>query len=505
MSSEEQLILALDQGTSSSRAVLFTAGGTAIAQGQRPLTSQYPKPGWVEQDPEEIWFTQWASVQDCLKRAPAGSADRIAAIGIANQRETVVVWDRRTGAPVYNAIVWQCRRTAAACQSLKDSGLEELVSAKTGLTIDPYFSATKIAWILDHVPGARERAKRGELAFGTVDAWLVYRLSRRRRHVTDVSNASRTLLFNVTTLAWDDELMAVFDVPTGVCPDIVDSSGTVCETDPSLFGRAIPIAGIAGDQQAALFGQGCWDPGMVKNTYGTGSFLLMNTGPTLVRSAHGLISTIAWRLSGQAVQYALEGSVFATGAVVQWLRDELKIIGTAAESEALAASVPDSAGVYLVPAFAGLGAPYWDSAARGTIVGISRGTTRAHIVRAALESIAFQTGDVLEAMARDSRRQPTLLRADGGAIANRFLAQFQADILGIPLHRAAFREATAQGAGLLAARGVNLLDGAADDQAALGGPAEVFVPQMEEDERNHRFERWRLAVTAARAFAVDPE
>lgn len=496
-----QHILALDQGTTSSRAILFDSLGRPAAVGQRELRQHYPKPGWVEHDPEEIWLSQWSAIQDCLEKSAVDRA-AIEAIGIANQRETVILWDRKTGMPVHNAIVWQCRRTAEYCDRLRAEGFAELFQQKTGLILDAYFSGTKVAWLLDNVPGLRERANRGEICFGTVDSWLVFKLTGGRTHVTDYSNASRTLMFNIHTLKWDAELLEILNIPASLCPEVVDSSGVAAETRSDLFGKPIPIAGIAGDQEAALFGQGCYTPGMAKNTYGTGSFLLMNTGNEPVPSRHGLITTIAWGIGGQ-VEYALEGSLFVAGAVVQWLRDELKIIGQADETESLALSVPDTGDVYLVPAFVGLGAPYWDSYARGTIVGITRGTNRAHIARAALESIAYQTRDVLSAMIQDSGRPISVLRVDGGAITNAFLAQFQADLLGCRVQRPAVTETAALGVAFLAGLAVGLWP----DRKTLSQIWEVdksFVPLLPKGERDALYRRWQDAVGRSRGW-VQPQ
>src|SRR5690606_24989595 len=430
--------------TTSSRAILFDREGRVVAVAQQEFRQRYPQPGWVEHDPEEIWATQLATAQQVLNQAGVSPAD-VAAIGITNQRETTVLWDRTTGKPVAPAIVWQDRRTAGMCDALKAEGAEAVVREKTGLVLDPYFSATKIAWLLDNVPGLRARAERGEIAFGTIDSWLVYRLTGGRVHATDYSNASRTMLLNIHTLAWDDELLALFGrIPKAILPQVLPSSHIYGETDPALLGAPIPIGGIAGDQQAALFGQTCFDAGMAKNTYGTGSFLLLNTGTRPVASRNGLLTTVAWGVGGQ-VSYALEGSVFVTGAAVQWLRDGLGIIASAAETEALALSVEDTGGVYLVPAFAGLGAPYWDPYARGIPVGITRGTTRAHVVRAALEAIAYQTVDVMQAMEQDAGVPLRALRVDGGAAVNDFLMQFQADLLNVPVERPAVTETTALG------------------------------------------------------------
>ncbi|NMP22256.1 glycerol kinase GlpK [Sulfobacillus harzensis] len=490
-----EYILALDQGTTSSRAILFDVNGQPVAVGQREFTQYYPKPGWVEHDPEEIWFSQWSAIQDCLKNAKV-DAGQIKAIGITNQRETTIMWDKETGKAVHNAIVWQCRRTAEYCDRLREQGYQEVFQQKTGLILDAYFSGTKVAWLLDQVSGLRERAERGEICFGTVDSWLIYKLTGGQTHVTDYSNASRTMMFNIHSLQWDPELLQILNIPESVCPQVVDSSAVVAHTTIDLFGREIPIAGIAGDQQAALFGQGCYSPGMAKNTYGTGSFLLMNTGKEPVPSKNGLVTTIAWGIDGQ-VEYALEGSLFVSGAVVQWLRDELRIIGQAAETEALALSVPDTGDVYLVPAFVGLGAPYWDSYARGTIVGITRGTNRAHLSRAALESIAYQTRDVLSAMIQDSGKTVDVLRVDGGAINNAFLAQFQADILGCRVERPAVTETTAMGAAFLAGLAVGLWP----DRDALSKTLAVeatFSPQISEADRDALYGRWQQAVERSR-------
>ncbi|MDA8198975.1 MAG: glycerol kinase GlpK [Thermaerobacter sp.] len=496
-----QYILALDQGTTSSRAILFDHHARPVAVGQREFPQIYPRAGWVEHDPEQIWASQWGAVQDCLAAAHKTGED-IAAIGITNQRETTVLWDRSTGRALGNAIVWQCRRTAGRCDELKAQGLEPLFRERTGLVVDAYFSGTKVAWMLDNTAGARARAENGEIAFGTVDSWLIHKLTGGRRHVTDVSNASRTLMYNIHTLDWDDELLGALDVPRAVCPEVVDSSGVAGETDPSWFGRPIPIAGIAGDQQAALFGQACLEPGMAKNTYGTGSFVLMNTGSEPVASRHGLVTTVAWRIAGKTT-YALEGSIFVTGAVVQWLRDGLGIIGRAEETEGLALSVSDTDGVYLVPAFVGLGAPYWDSYARGTLVGITRGTGRGHVVRAALESIAFQSRDVLDAMAKDSGRELETLRVDGGAIANQFLAQFQADILGATVERPEVTETTALGSAFLAGLAVGYWPDESVIQSTWSRDA-LFTPSMAEEERSQRYTRWQAAVERSRAW-VAPE
>ena len=490
-------VLALDQGTTSSRAILFNDQGLPVAIGQKEFRQIYPKPGWVEHDPEEIWQSQWQAIQDCLAQASIDAKD-IKAIGITNQRETTVVWDRETGKAVYNAIVWQCRRTASLCDTLRDQGLAPKFREKTGLVIDAYFSGTKVAWILDNVPNARESAKAGRLQFGTIDSWLIYKLTNGEKHVTDYSNASRTLLFNIHTLEWDDEILEILNIPKSLCPTVVDSSGIVGYADANWLGEKIPIAGIAGDQQAALFGQGCWEPGMAKNTYGTGSFLLMNTGSDPVAS-NQMVTTIAWGIGGK-VTYALEGSIFITGAVVQWLRDELKLISSAEETDELAASVPDTGGVYLVPAFVGLGAPYWDSYARGTIVGLTRGSNRAHIVRAALESIAYQSRDVLDAITKDSGREVAILRVDGGAINNGFLAQFQADIMNCNVERPQVTETTAMGAAFLA----GLATGVWSSFEQLGKAWKrdaLFYPMMTEEVRSGLVHGWHKAVKRSQDWA----
>jgi glycerol kinase len=439
-------ILALDQGTTSSRAIVFDHAGSVVAMAQQEFRQIYPKPGWVEHDAQEIWATQAQVARDAMARAGL-TANDIAALGITNQRETTVVWDRETGKPIANAIVWQDRRTAAMCDRLRARGLAPAIRRKTGLVPDAYFSATKLRWLLDSVPGAKARAKSGRLAFGTIDSWLIWNLTGGRCHVTDVSNASRTMLFNIHTGAWDDGLLKLFGVPRSILPEVRSSSEIYGET--TLLGPPIPIAGIAGDQQAALFGQACTKPGMAKNTYGTGCFMLMHTGTRPIASKNNLLTTIAWRI-GSRTEYALEGSVFIAGAVVQWLRDELGIIASSSEVEALAARVPDNGGVYFVPAFAGLGAPHWDAYARGLVIGLTRGSSRAHLARAALESIAFQTADVLSAMQKDAGIRLKELRVDGGAAANNLLMQFQADLIGVPVVRPTVTETTALGAAYLA-------------------------------------------------------
>jgi glycerol kinase len=492
------VILALDQGTTSSRAIVFDAAGAILAVAQKEFTQVFPRPGWVEHEPEEIWATQIAVAAEALARAGIQARD-VAAIGIANQRETTVVWNRATGRPLYNAIVWQDRRTAAACDALKASGLEARVTGKTGLVLDAYFSGTKLGWILDNVPGARARAEAGELAFGTIDSWLVWKLSAGAAHVTDVSNASRTLLYNIHTGGWDQELLAIFGIPDRVLPAVRASSGVVAETAAGLFAVRIPIAGIAGDQQAALFGQRCVVPGMVKNTYGTGCFMLMHTGERPVRSRNKLLTTAACQ-TGSSPEYALEGSVFIAGAVVQWLRDGLGIIKSSAEIERLAASVADNGGVYLVPAFAGMGSPHWDPYARGAILGLTRGSAAAHIARAALESIAYQTADVLHAMDADSGIRLAEMRVDGGAARNDMLMQFQADLLGVPVVRPKITETTALGAAYLAGLAVGFWkDG--EEISAQWQAERSFEPGMSRDRVETLMAGWRKAVERAKNWA----
>jgi glycerol kinase len=493
-----RFILALDQGTTSSRAILFDHNANPVASAQREVTQYYPEPGWVEHDALEIWQCQTSLVTAVLAAAGAASTD-IAAIGIANQRETTVLWDRNTGRPISRAIVWQDRRTAARCEQLRAAGHEPDIANRTGLLLDPYFSATKLAWLLEHIPGARLRAERGELAFGTIDSWLVWQLTRGRHHVTDATNASRTLLFNLHNCEWDPVLLELFGIPAACLPRIIAiaAPGTV-ELTTNVFGREIPVAAIVGDQQAALFGQGCFQPGMAKNTYGTGCFALMNTGTRPLHSQHRLLTTVAWQ--SPETHYALEGSVFVGGAVVQWLRDALGIIERTADVEALAKSVADSDGVYLVPAFAGLGSPHWDPRARGTIVGLSRGSTRAHIARAALESIAFQSTDLLTAMQRDAGQPLLELRVDGGATANNFLMQFQADLLGIAVLRPKITETTALGAAYFAGLQVGLW-ASLEDITRNWQIERAFAPSMSRDEAGHRLARWALAVERARGWA----
>jgi glycerol kinase len=484
-------ILALDQGTTSSRAIVFEGGGGILGMAQQELTQVYPHSGWVEQDPEEIWSTQIATARAALEQAGIAASD-IAGIGITNQRETTILWERATGRPLANAIVWQDRRTALLCEQLKSQGLEALFTGRTGLLLDAYFSGTKLGWLLDNVDGARTRAQKGELAFGTVDSWLVWKLTGGREHVTDVTNASRTLMFNIHNRDWDDKLLGLLRVPRGLMPRVVASSGVLAETDAALLGRSLPIAGMAGDQQAALFGQQCTRPGMVKNTYGTGCFMLMNTGARPVESRHRLLSTVAWDI-GKGVEFALEGSVFTAGATVQWLRDGLGIIQSSSQVEALARSVPDNGGVFFVPALTGLGAPHWDPHARGTITGLSRGTTGGHIARAALESIAYQTADVLAAMHADSGIAVSELRVDGGATQNDLLMQFQADLLGVPVARPKVYETTALGAAYLAGLATGFWPEAGDLQTQWKLDRR-FEPAMQASERAALRATWSKAV-----------
>ena len=491
-------VLALDQGTTSSRAIVFDHDGAIRAVAQREFRQIFPQPGWVEHDPNEIWETQVAVAAEATARAGISAPD-IAAIGITNQRETTIVWERATGRPICNAIVWQDRRTAAMCDDLKARGCEPLFSARTGLVLDAYFSGTKLAWILDHVAGARARAERGELAFGTVDSWLVWKLSRGAAHVSDASNASRTLLYNIERGDWDDELLAALAVPRAVLPTVVASSGVVAEAAGEPFASSIPIAGIGGDQQAALFGQRCVVPGMVKNTYGTGCFMLMHTGGQPVRSQNKLLATTAWRIGGRD-EFALEGSVFIAGAVVQWLRDGLGIIRASADVEPLAASVPDNGGVCFVPAFAGLGSPHWDPYARGTLVGLTRGTGAGHIARAALESIAYQTADVLHAMESDAHIKLAELRVDGGATQNDLLMQFQADVLGVRVVRPKIYETTALGAAYLAGLGVGFWADAREIEAQWQAER-VFEPAMPREEAARLMREWSRALERAKEWA----
>jgi glycerol kinase len=493
------LILALDQGTTSSRAIAFDRDGRPVAVAQEPFEQRFPSPGHVTHDPEAIWSSQLGVAQRVVR--DVGGAERIAAIGITNQRETAIVWDRATGEPIADAIVWQSRITAPACQRLRDAGHEPLFRERTGLPLDAYFSGPKVAHILDSVPGARSRAERGELCFGTVDSFLLWRLTGGAVHATDVSNASRTLLFDIQRLRWDEELLSLVGVPPSVLPVVRPTSGVFGETAPELFGRPIPIGALAGDQQAATFGQACFEPGQAKNTYGTGAFLLMNTGPAARPSAHGLLSTVGWQLSADApAAYALEGSVFSAGSAVQWLRDGLRAVAAASDIEALAALAPDSGGVYLVPAFTGLGAPYWDPDARGTIVGITRGTGLPELARATLESICFQVADVLDAMTADAGSRLEVLRVDGGAAANDLLLQLQADLVGVPVERPVVSETTALGAAYLAGLAVGHWRGL-DDIAANWTLDRRFEPSMSTDRRGAMLHDWHRAVERSRAWA----
>ncbi len=491
-------ILALDQGTTSSRAILFDQAGAIVALAQQEFRQYYPQAGWVEHDPMEILVSQMACAVEALAKIQAKPRD-VAAIGITNQRETVIVWDRATGKPIHPAIVWQDRRTAALCKELEERGAGESVAAKTGLVLDPYFSATKLKWILDRVEGARARAHRGELAFGTVDSWLIWNLTGGKRHVTDVTNASRTLLFDIVKGEWDAELLRLFDVPAGILPAVAWSSERVGEVSGTPGLEGIPIAGIAGDQQAALFGQLCWSAGEAKNTYGTGCFLLQNMGTKFVRSRHRLITTVA-ASAHKRLEYALEGSIFIGGAVVQWLRDNLRLIGASAEVEELARGVPDSGGVVFVPAFVGLGAPHWDAHASGTIIGLRRDTTTAHIARAALEAIAYQVADVLEAVQSETGTPLNALRVDGGAAVNGLLMQFQADVLGVPVVRPQVTETTALGAAYLAGLAAGFW-GSPDDLLARRKGDKRFEPKMEADQRRELRGRWRRAVERAKNWA----
>jgi len=490
-------ILALDQGTTSSRAIIFDHAGQIKGVAQQEFPQIYPQAGWVEHGPQAIWASQLDCAREALEAAKI-EARQIAAIGLTNQRETTLVWDRNTGQPIHNAIVWQCRRTAPMCEKLKKDKFDRVIRRKTGLVTDAYFSGTKIAWLMDNVKDARKRAANGELAFGTVDTWLINRLTGGRTHVTDSSNASRTLLYDIRKQRWDDEILKKLRLPAPLLPDVRSSSEVYGETDPNLFGASIPIAGDAGDQQAALFGQACFKPGMMKNTYGTGCFLLMNTGQQAGSSKTGLLSTIAWRRNGKT-EYALEGSVFIAGAAIQWLRDGLGIISNAAETESLARSISDNQGIYFVPAFVGLGAPYWDQNARGAITGLTRGATRAHLARAALEAMAYQTRDVVDCMEKDSGIKARELRVDGGATRNDFLCQFQADILGIPVVRPVTTETTALGAAYLAGLAVGFWKN--EKEIAEQWQVEKrFEPQMKKSERERLYEGWQETVARTRGI-----
>ena len=493
-------VMALDAGTTSNRCILFNEAGEMLSVAQREFKQYFPKPGWVEHDAGEIWASQMGVAVEAMSMIGA-TADDVAAIGITNQRETAIVWDKNTGEPVYHGIVWQCRRTSEYCDSLKEKGLTDKFREKTGLVIDAYFSGTKVKWILDHVEGARERAKRGELLFGTVETWLIWKLTKGKVHVTDYSNASRTMLFNINTLEWDDEILEELDIPKCMLPEAKPSSCVYGEADPSFFGGAIPIAGAAGDQQSALFGQTCFTAGEAKNTYGTGCFLLMNTGEKPVFSKNGLVTTIAWGLVGK-VYYALEGSIFVAGAAIQWLRDEMRLIDSAMDSEYMAKKVKDTNGCYVVPAFTGLGAPHWDQYARGTIVGITRGVNKYHIIRATLESLAYQVSDVLTAMKADSGISLASLKVDGGASANNFLMQTQADIINAPVKRPQCVETTAMGAAYLAGLAVGYW-GSKEDVIKNWAIDRTFEPSIPEEERVKKIRGWNKAVKYAYGWAKE--
>jgi glycerol kinase len=498
---EKKYILSFDQGTTSSRAIIFDRAGSIIKTAQKEFTQIYPKAGWVEHDAMEIWGTQSGVASEVLESAGI-SPQEIAAIGITNQRETVVVWDKNTGKPVYNAIVWQCRRTAKFCDELKERGLDSYVRDNTGLLIDAYFSGTKVHWILENVEGARERAEKGDLLFGNIDTWLIWNMTKGKVYITDYTNASRTMLYNIKDLCWDKKILKELNIPESMLPEVRPSSEVYGYTDESTFGGAkIPIAGIAGDQQAALFGQACFDKGMAKNTYGTGCFLLMNTGEKMVPSKNGLLTTIAWGLDGK-VEYALEGSIFIGGASVQWLRDEMKMIGDAKDSEYFANKVDDTNGVYVVPAFAGLGAPYWDMYARGTVVGLTRGANKNHFIRATLESIAYQTRDVIDAMQEDSGIKLTDLKVDGGATANNFLLQFQSDILGEDVYRPKVVETTALGSAYLAGLAVGFWK-SKDDIKNNWATDRVFKPSITDEQKELKYKKWQRAVERAKAWETD--
>ncbi|WP_404454624.1 glycerol kinase GlpK [Oceanobacillus kapialis] len=494
----KKYILSIDQGTTSSRAILFNHDGEIVETAQKEFQQFFPEPGWVEHDANEIWTSVLACIADVLRKADAEPTD-IAGIGITNQRETAVVWNKNTGKPIYQAIVWQSRQTEGICRELREAGHNELFNQKTGLLLDPYFSGTKVKWILDHVAGAREKAENGDLLFGTIDSWLVYKLSGGKTHITDYSNASRTLMFNIYDLKWDDELLDILTVPKSMLPEVKQSSEVYAHTASyHFFGHEVPIAGIAGDQQAALFGQACFEKGMAKNTYGTGCFMLMNTGEEGVKSEHGLLTTLAWGVDGK-VEYALEGSIFVAGSAIQWLRDGLKIIENAPQSEQLATNVDSTDGVYMVPAFVGLGTPYWDSDARGAIFGLTRGTTKDHFVRATLESLAYQTKDVLDAMIKDSEIDLKTLRVDGGAVKNDFLMQFQSDMLDVPVERPVVQETTALGSAYLAGLAVGYWKDK-EEIAKQWNVEKTFKPAMTEGKRDKLYTGWEKAVAATRTF-----
>ncbi|RDW16548.1 glycerol kinase [Oceanobacillus arenosus] len=494
----EKYILSLDQGTTSSRAILFNHNGEIVETGQKEFQQYFPKPGWVEHDANEIWTSVLACIADVLRKSDVDPS-QIAGIGITNQRETTVVWDKNTGKPIYHAIVWQSRQTEEICKSLAEQGYNDIIREKTGLLIDPYFSGTKVKWILDNVDGAREKAEAGDLLFGTMDTWLVYQLSGKTTHITDYSNASRTLMFNIYDLKWDDELLDILTVPKSMLPEVRQSSEIYANTvGYHFYGHEVPIAGIAGDQQAALFGQACFEQGMAKNTYGTGCFMLMNTGEKAVKSENGLLTTLAWGVDGK-VEYALEGSIFVAGSAIQWLRDGLKLIDSAPQSEAFAKQVDTTDGVYMVPAFVGLGTPYWDSDARGAVFGLTRGTTKEHFIRATLESLAYQTKDVLDAMITDSGIELKALRVDGGAVKNDLLMQFQSDMLSVPVDRPVVQETTALGAAYLAGLAVGYWQDK-EEIAKQWKNDRTFTNEMEEEQRNRLYSGWQKAVEATRVF-----
>lgn len=496
----EQYIMSLDQGTTSSRAILFNKKGEIVYTAQREFPQYFPKPGWVEHNPSEIWSSILAVIATCLAEAEV-KPSQIAGIGITNQRETAVVWEKDTGHPVYNAIVWQSRQTADICADLKTQGHEDMIRQKTGLLIDPYFSATKVKWILDHVEGARDRAERGELLFGTIDSWLIWKLSGGTAHVTDYSNASRTMMYNIHELEWDQEILDLLDIPRAMLPEVRGSSEVYAHTVPyHFFGSEVPIAGAAGDQQAALFGQACYEEGAIKNTYGTGCFMLMNTGERAIHSQHGLITTIAWGIDGK-IEYALEGSIFVAGSAIQWLRDGLRMIKDSKDSELYSSRVDSTDGVYLVPAFVGLGSPYWDSEVRGAVFGLTRGTSKEHFIRATLESLAYQTRDVLNAMQQDSGNPLAKLRVDGGAVKNNLLMQFQSDILGAPVERPVISETTALGAAYLAGLAVGFWS-SREEICEQWASERIFEPGMAEEQRERLYAGWQKAVEAAMVFKI---
>lgn len=496
----EQYIMSLDQGTTSSRAILFNKKGEIVYTAQREFPQYFPQPGWVEHNPSEIWSSILAVIATCLAEAEVKPA-QIAGIGITNQRETAVVWEKDTGHPVYNAIVWQSRQTADICADLKTQGYEDMIRQKTGLLIDPYFSATKVKWILDHVDGARDRAEQGELLFGTIDSWLIWKLSGGTAHVTDYSNASRTMMYNIHDLEWDQEILDLLDIPQAMLPEVRGSSEVYAHTVPyHFFGSEVPIAGAAGDQQAALFGQACYEEGAIKNTYGTGCFMLMNTGERAIHSQHGLITTIAWGIDGK-IEYALEGSIFVAGSAIQWLRDGLRMIKDSKDSELYSSRVDTTDGVYLVPAFVGLGSPYWDSEVRGAVFGLTRGTSKEHFIRATLESLAYQTRDVLNAMQQDSGNTLAKLRVDGGAVKNNLLMQFQSDILGAPVERPVISETTALGAAYLAGLAVGFWS-SREEICEQWASERIFEPGMAEEQRERLYAGWQKAVEAAMVFKI---